>query len=453
MIEFFTWLLLIAFGVFLLLFVVYSFLENEKRALLRGIITLLFYGLILVVVSTLPTQIFPYLLVAQLLILIIILLKFGNRNILFKIPENRYDERDVMFSRDTLKAGTERFNSYYKMRPENKPVDDNFRNYPGLLEKGTFFYNELLYSASKATFSTVDLLNPLVEQAAVKGKSKLSGKEISEFIKNWTKQLGAVRVGFALIKPHHVYTHVGRGEQYGEEVELDHNYAIAFTVEMEQKAMSYNPKGPVILESAQQYLNAGRIAVQLTEFLRNLGYEARAHIDANYRLICPIVAQDAGLGAIGRMGLLMTPELGPRVRVGAVSTNLELPAYENPPDSSVIQFCEICKKCAVNCPTQSIPTNSYKENNPPKRWKINHEICFTYWRKAGTDCGRCIAVCPYSHPNNFIHNTIRWMIKRNPLNRRLALQLDDFFYGRKPASAKLKRWMTPESNKIKHISK
>ena len=45
--------------------------------------------------------------------------------------------------------------------------------------------------------------------------------------------------------------------------------------------------------------------------IRRLGYPARAHIDGNYRVIAPLVARDAGLGEIGRMGLLMTPRSRP----------------------------------------------------------------------------------------------------------------------------------------------
>ena len=51
--------------------------------------------------------------------------------------------------------------------------------------------------------------------------------------------------------------------------------------------------------------------VQLAAAIRDLGYPARAHIDGNYRVIAPLVARDAGLGEIGRMGLLMTPRWVP----------------------------------------------------------------------------------------------------------------------------------------------
>jgi reductive dehalogenase len=382
-------------------------------------------------------------LLLPILSLTVILIKFGNHKIEFAVPQNRYDERDVMFSRNTLVEGSSRFVSYYKRRPDNKSADDNFRREPGLLSDGSSFYNEILFNAARATFTTVDLLQPAVEQPASEKKTGLSQREISEFIKNWAIKLGAVSVGLTVLKPHHFYSHIGRGNQYGKEVKLDHKYAVAFTVEMSHESLSYNPKGPVVMESAQQYLNAGQIAVQLAQFIRNLGFEARAHIDANYRLICPIVAQDAGLGSIGRMGLLMTPKLGPRVRIGVVSTDLKFDIVQKPMDYSVLHFCEICKKCAENCPSQSVPLHSLNKVQNQERWTINQETCFTYWCKTGTDCGRCVAVCPYSHPDNFLHNVVRWMIKRNPLNRWFALKLDDFIYGRKPKASKLKDWMMP----------
>lgn len=175
-----------------------------------------------------------------------------------------------------------------------------------------------------------------------------------------------------------------------------------------------------------------------------MGFDARAHIDANYRVICTAVAMDAGLGTIGRMGLLMTPKHGPRVRIGVVTTDLKMEINRKPIDSSVIQFCEMCKKCAVNCPSNSISFESSKKEKINQRWTINHESCFTYWTRIGTDCGRCIAVCPYAHNNNFAHNLVRYFLQINSFNRWVALKLDNFFYSRKPAIIPLKSWMTLE---------
>lgn len=371
----------------------------------------------------------------------IVIVPFGNNVIAYNIPEKKYDERDIMFSRMELKENSVQFEDYYQRKPENSSKDDLFRKEPGLLSPDSKFYNPLLFNAVAATFSAVDLLQPLVEkEGSNKSQDKINIDEISSFIKKWTIKLGAVDVGFTLLQPHHLYSHGGRGENYGNKVEINHKIAIAFTVEMNHEAFSFTHRGPIIMESAQQYLNAGTIAVQVAQFIRNLGFDARAHIDANYRLVCPIVAQDAGLGTIGRMGLLMTPKLGPRVRIGVITTNLKLKVERKPIDSTVIRFCEICKKCSINCPSNAISSKSGKTDGNWQPWKINHEKCFTYWCKVGTDCGRCITVCPYSHPNNFIHNVIRWGIRQNSLNRWLALKLDDYFYGQKPSLKSFKNW-------------
>jgi reductive dehalogenase len=438
-----TQTILIFVLLFLFIFLIYSFVEKEKNAIVKAFPFLfLFTGLLILNSFKVLTD--PLILAFDTIFFLVLglnVLPFGNKKIKVEIPNSKFDERDIMFSRNELKEGTEKFENYYGRKTKNKEKDDQFRKEPGLMSQDSKFYNPLMYNAAAATFSAVELLQPLIEKKDFdKSKSNIDGKEILSFLKKWTIKLGALDVGFTLVQPHHIYSHIGRGKDYGKKVDLNHKYALAFTVEMDHESLSYTPQGPIIMESAQQYLNAGTIAVQVAQFIRNMGFDARAHIDANYRLICPVVAQDAGLGTIGRMGLLMTPKRGPRVRIGVVTTDLELEPNQNPMDSTVIQFCEICKKCATNCPSKAISSESGKKEKKWFPWKINHEKCFTYWCKAGTDCGRCVAVCPYSHPNNFIHNIIRLGIKRNPVNRWLALKLDDYFYQRKPEIESVNNW-------------
>jgi reductive dehalogenase len=242
------------------------------------------------------------------------------------------------------------------------------------------------------------------------------------------------------MKDYHWYSNVGRGDDYGKEVKPEHKFGIAFTVEMDREQMSNAPYGPTIMESAAQYLNAGAIAVQVSEFIRSLGYSARAHIDGNYRVVCPLVAKDAGLGELGRMGLLMTSELGSRVRIAVVTTDIPLVTDKVKDATSVIEFCRICRKCADVCPSRSISFNDREDIDGIARWQINSESCFTYWCSTGTDCGRCMYVCPYSHPNAPLHNFVRKGISRNRYFRKLALVADDFFYGRKPGIAPVHEW-------------
>lgn len=353
----------------------------------------------------------------------------------------RFDERDVTFARWRLQEGSPEFESYYAMRPGNRAPDERVRAKPGLFNPTSRFANMFLFSSPKASFDLTEALRESVDGPVSEQRHGLPTESMSVYLKSLAYYFGALEVGITELKPYHVYSHVGRGTgTYGEPVPIDHRYALAFTVEMDFHMVGAGPRPPISMESAKQYVEAARVAVQLAGVIRHLGYSARAHIDGNYRLIAPLVARDAGLGEIGRMGILMTPRQGPRVRLGAVTTDAVLLPDARKPDPSVIDFCSICKKCAQNCPSQSIPFDDRQENEGVLRWKIDSDTCFLYWNTVGTDCGRCMAVCPYSHPDSFSHNVIRWGISRSGFFRRAALWMDDLFYGVKPSEREAPKW-------------
>jgi len=203
-------------------------------------------------------------------------------------------------------------------------------------------------------------------------------------------------------------------------------------VSMDVEMIKGAPGLPTILETSHQYVEAGKIANIIAEYIRGFGYEARAHTDGNYQTLCVPIAQDSGIGVLGRMGVFMHPVHGPCIRLSTVTTELELPSTQpNPANRSIETFCDICKKCADNCPTQSIPKGDEPESRGFRHWAIDQERCYSFWKSIGTDCGFCIRVCPYTKPNTFIHKLVRFYISRNPINQRIALFMDDFFYGRK----------------------
>ena len=354
----------------------------------------------------------------------------------------RVDERTTIFARNALKSGESRYTDFYELYPEFKQSDDKFRENPGLLSKNAAFYHNATFEASNANFSVVSLFRQITEKEpySVPGDN-INPKKLSRFIKTWAIKLGACDAGICELKPYHIYTHIGRWENYGKEVSLRHPFAIAFLVDMEKEMFDPAPKGSSIFESSEKYLKTGQIAVQIAEFLRSLGYQARAHIDADYRLICPLVARDAGLGDIGRMGLLMSHKHGPRVRIAVVTSNAPLIPAKAKQNDAMIDFCTHCKKCSTNCPSNAIPFDKRATIGGVYRWKIDADACFSFWTKSGTDCGKCIRVCPFAHPNNPMHNLVRRAISNNLLFSRLALKLDDLFYGKHPKQKKLPEWM------------
>jgi len=436
-------LILILAGTGLFLFFVYaavvSLRERERMAIKRYIACALLLSLPFFVTAFVPFagKVFVfYLLITGLMAGILFLLIPNGRNRSYRQekPVGSIDERDTMFSRRELVPGTENFVDYYHRHPEKKALDDRFRNNKGLLRKGTTQYNPFYFASADASFETIAALRSFVEGTVAKEKIPVVADNISRYIKNWSKKLGAIDCGITELQDYHIYSTGGRGERYGKRFSKRHRYAIAFTVEMSHEMIQTAPAGTMVMESGQQYLESGRIALQVAQFIRNLGYEARAHIDGNYEVICPLVARDAGLGEIGRMGLLMTPKQGPRVRIAVVTTNLPLITDKPLHDYSFIDACAQCKKCAAICPSGAISFNNREMINGSLRWQINQESCFTFWTIVGTDCGRCISVCPYSHPANGLHNLVRFGMHNSGVFRKVALKMDDLFYGRKPAS-------------------
>ncbi len=416
--------LLIVFAAILFLFFLWAGLvssrEKEKRASVRFISLSFLLPLPYLAVSLFA---FPYqiefgfvLLLFSFLVPLIFILPFG-RNTAYQqeTPSARIDERKTMFSRNELKPGTKDYNEYYKNNPDHQKPDEQFRSKAGLLKAGSSQYNPFQFASADASFETIAALKDKVNGPVNPNQTKADPQEITNYIKHWSKKLGALECGVTELKDYHFYSVGGRRERRNKPVINNHKYAIAFTVEMDKVMVDSAPSGSIVMESAQQYLESGKIALQVASFIRNLGYEARAHIDGNYEVVCPLVARDAGLGEIGRMGLLMTPKLGPRVRISVVTTDLPLETNEPLNDYSMIDFCEKCKKCADACPSQAISFDKRKEIDGAKRWQINQEACFTLWCQLGTDCGRCISVCPYSHPDNLLHNIVRSGLKNSSL--------------------------------------
>jgi ferredoxin len=362
------------------------------------------------------------------------------------VPRQRFDERDMMFARARLVPGSLEYTAYYATRPKNLAGDEETRALPGLLSPTAPKANPLAFASAKASFCLTAALREEVDGLVAEEEMNITPAHATTFVKNIARYYGAGTVGVAALQPYHVYSHIGRGVgEYGAPIPVEHRYAIAFTVEMDHVMIGSAPQAPGVMESARQYVEAARIGLQLGYLIRGLGYPARAHIDGNYRVIAPLVARDAGLGGIGRMGLLMTPELGPRVRLGVVTTDLPLVPDQRADDTSVIDFCRICKKCAENCPSRSIPFDDRKETDGTLRWRIDSYTCFRYWNLMGTDCGVCMAVCPYSHANNLPHNLVRWSLRQSGLARRAMLRMDDLFYGRKPPPRRLPAWVPERS--------
>jgi len=190
------------------------------------------------------------------------------------------------------------------------------------------------------------------------------------------------------------------------------NRVIALAFEEDFYGISNSPGRLASAATGNGYSRMAVTSSQLSDFIRGLGYRALP-AGNGVGLSIPI-AIDAGLGQLGRMGLLVTPKYGPRVRLAKVITDMPL-VPDSPIDFGVTEFCEACKLCADDCPSESITSGSMTwegtsvSNNPGTlKWYIRPEGCYDF---NGFSCSNCKRVCPFNKPNNsWLHRMIRDMI-------------------------------------------
>lgn len=209
-------------------------------------------------------------------------------------------------------------------------------------------------------------------------------------------------------------------------------YVIAMAFEMDEDGIATSLAGPASAAVGNGYSRMSFTAGSLAEFIRALGYNALP-CGNNTALSIPI-AVDAGLGELGRNGMLITPKYGPRVRLAKVVTDLPL-VPDAPISFGVTEFCENCGKCADNCPGGAIlkgqnartyePVN-LSTNPGVYKWPVDCVKCHQVWTQNGMDCSVCIRTCPFNKPDAWLHSATRALIAGNSGTLdQLMVKLDD----------------------------
>lgn len=266
-----------------------------------------------------------------------------------------------------------------------------------------------------------------------------SPQEVSDIVKKAAKFYGASLSGIAEIDERWIYSHRDtKGysnpsdivapiifDDVEQPMELEDKtlvipssfkYVISMAFEMDYDGMSTYIAGPGSAATGNGYSRMSFAAPTLAEFIRALGYQA---IPAgNCTGLSIPIAIDAGLGELGRNGLLITPKYGPRVRLAKVFTNMPL-VPDNPISFGVTEFCEICGKCADNCPSGAIRQGRNQRtteaitisNNPGVyKWPVDTPACHLVWAQEGMDCSKCIQTCPFNKPQSWLHDATRALI-------------------------------------------
>jgi len=322
-------------------------------------------------------------------------------------PRAPFDERDNVQARNTYGPGTEEYLEFYARHPEWEARDQEIRELPGLGRVGDPLDGLMLANEVEALLrmSGEDAVDgPVAEE-----RFALEPERAALKIKGFARHLGADLVRIGPLDQAHVYTHIGKtwgdpARPYGTPIRLDHPFAISLAIGLDPGKIQ---TGPVLSETVEVMRAYGRLALMATTlaaYIRSLGYAARAHVMPNYQVLSVPVAIDAGMGELGRHGLMLTKELGSCLKLATVTTALPM-AMDCAVDIGVEEFCRDCRICAQTCPSGAIPHGEPRAVRGIEKWAINPEACFKVWNETGTDCGVCMAACPWTKPRTRLH---RW---------------------------------------------
>ena len=98
----------------------------------------------------------------------------------------------------------------------------------------------------------------------------------------------------------------------------------------------------------------------------------------------------AGLGWIGKSSLLISPDFGPRIRLGTLFTRDDLETTGSP----CAEGCGDCTICSEICPSGAITESGYDVDRC-------REIVTDDRGNPRTFCGLCMKVCPYGNATWF----------------------------------------------------
>ena len=324
---------------------------------------------------------------------------------------SRFDERDMVFARqDLIRYFGENSKQYQQYFTEHSGKEKFHIQLSRKTALGGL--NPSDTPIFRAQFRMIDSIGTesMVDGEPAKTKKYFSPERANQKVKEIACMFGADLVGVSSLRQEWTYSHIGAtcGDQpgykpWGTRIDLsEHSNAIAMGFHMKLDLLKTAPHFPTMLATAQAYAQSAWTAVRLANYIRKLGYSARAHHFSNYQVLVVPVAVDCGLGELSRAGFLLTKEYGLGIRLSVVTTNMPI-AHDDPVDIGVQSFCEQCLICADECPSGAIPYGGKTLHNGLLKWKLDEKKCYSYWHVNGTDCGVCMASCPWTKPRTLFH--------------------------------------------------
>ncbi len=172
---------------------------------------------------------------------------------------------------------------------------------------------------------------------------------------------------------------------------------IILGMEMKWEGIKNAPSAKCEIEVFRVYKVLGDVTIELAEYLKSKGYKSEAHHPFGGKLLYGPHVVAAGLGIMGKNGLIITPEFGPRQRWSIITTDAHIPGSSKRNFDEIEEFCKSCDLCVKNCRGGSV----YKEPIKKDSGIITHidrSKCISSILK-NNYCSYCLKICPQGNPD------------------------------------------------------
>jgi len=209
-----------------------------------------------------------------------------------------------------------------------------------------------------------------------------------ETLKEKSEKLGIVSVGYTKIP-----------ESVLDDNELKYSNAIVFTYPIGMDIVNEPPSELTQRLNDVLYALFGNITYELSDFLREEGFQTQTIHPMDGKVGFSQLGEEAKLGFIGKSGLLISPELGPRLKISAILTSIEnLPYTDENSHKWIRSYCERCSKCTKKCPQKAL----IEQQNKLAKAHLVDEKCIG----CSQGCTYCIEACP------FFTNGYEWVLEK-----------------------------------------
>ena len=213
--------------------------------------------------------------------------------------------------------------------------------------------------------------------------NQLTSNQVSdEFFKTFesnAKKLDIFRVGYTKI------------ETKNNNQEINHENIIILAIEIDENIIKTPSSEKAKNLNKKFYHKFRKITENLSQDLEAKGFETQIAYPNEQLLDLPHLAQKAGLGYIGKSGLLITPEFGSKIKLSGILTSIDDSLFDKSNKTPnkhkwIKEQCKDCEECIESCESEALIINDGDIA------KLSETKCIG----SEEGCTFCIEKCPFN---------------------------------------------------------